>query len=249
MDFINITKENLPKEHLCCIIRTKKPHEGIEAKKRWLSERLEEGHVFRKLSDKKAVVFIEYAPVETAWVPIEGKNFYYIYCLWVTGEYKGKGYGKALLEYCIDDAKDKGLCGVCLLGSKKQKAWLTDTEFAKRQGFITADTTENGYELLALSFDGNLPRFCENAKKMRIESETLTVYYSHQCPYTLKGIEMIANQCTQMGVPFELIEVDSLQKAKGLPCVFNNWALFYKGKFESVNLLLDTGKLKKYLEK
>ena len=31
-------------------------------------------------------------------------------------------------------------------------------------------------------------------------------------------------------------EVDTLQKAKELPCVFNNWAVFYKGKFETVNL-------------
>ena len=54
-----------------------------EAKRQWLSYRLKEGHVFRKLNEK-AVVFIEYAPLETAWVPITGYNYYYIYCLWVT---------------------------------------------------------------------------------------------------------------------------------------------------------------------
>ena len=32
-DFINLTVENLDSEHLCCIIRSKKPHQGIEAKK------------------------------------------------------------------------------------------------------------------------------------------------------------------------------------------------------------------------
>lgn len=30
---------------------------------------------------------------------------------------------------------------------------------------------------------------------------------------------------------------DALQKAKELPCVFNNWAVFYKGRFETVNQL------------
>ena len=68
-DFVNLTIENLADEHLCCIIRSKKPHQGIEAKRRWLSDRLNEGHVFRKLN-AKATVFIEYAPLETAWVPI-----------------------------------------------------------------------------------------------------------------------------------------------------------------------------------
>lgn len=38
-------------------------------------------------------------------------------------------------------------------------------------------------------------------------------------------------------VPVSLIEeVDTLQKAKELPCAFNHWGVFYKGKFEAVNL-------------
>lgn len=62
-DFTNLTTENLSNEHLCCIIRSKKPHPGIDAKRQWLSDRLKEGHVFRKLNAAKATVFIEYAPV------------------------------------------------------------------------------------------------------------------------------------------------------------------------------------------
>ena len=86
-DFINLTNENLTDEHLCCIIRSKKSHPGIDAKRQWLSERLSEGHIFRKLN-AKATVFIEYAPLETAWVPIIGNNYYYLYCLWVLGSYR-----------------------------------------------------------------------------------------------------------------------------------------------------------------
>ena len=114
-DFVNLTKENLSDEHLCCIIRSKKPHAGIDAKRQWLSDRLNEGHVFRKLN-AKATVFIEYAPLETAWVPIIGDNYYYLYCLWVLGSPKGNGYGRALMEYCLTDAKEKGKSGVCMLG-------------------------------------------------------------------------------------------------------------------------------------
>ena len=102
--FLSLTPENLADEHLCCIIRSKKAHPGVEAKRQWLAQRLPEGHVFRKL-DEKATVFIEYAPLETAWVPILGDNYLYIYCLWVTGESKGKGYGRELMEYCLDDAR------------------------------------------------------------------------------------------------------------------------------------------------
>ena len=43
--FINLTPENIMDEHLCCIIRSRKPHPGVEAKRQWLAERLGEGHV------------------------------------------------------------------------------------------------------------------------------------------------------------------------------------------------------------
>ena len=238
-DFTNLTTENLSNEHLCCIIRSKKSHPGIEAKRQWLSDRLNEGHVFRKLN-AKATVFIEYAPLETAWVPVIGDNYYYLYCLWVLGSPRGNGYGKALIEYCIADAKEKGRSGICMLGAKKQKSWLSDQSFAKKFGFEVVDTTDNGYELLALSFDGTVPQFAPNAKNLKIESEELTIYYDMQCPYIYKYIykyiEMIKQYCETNDVPVSFIQVDTLQKAKELPCVFNNFAVFYKGSFETVNL-------------
>ena len=246
-DFLSLTPENLAGEHLCCIIRTKKLHPGVEAKRRWLAARLEEGHVFRKLNEK-ATVFIEYAPLETAWVPIEGENFIYIYCLWACGPYKGKGYGRALMEDCIADARKNGKAGLCMLGAAKQKAWLSDQAFAKKFGFKTVDTAPGGYQLLALSFDGTLPRFAPNAKSMKVESQALTIYYSAQCPYTWQSIEMVRRYCEENVVPVQLLPVDSLAQAKQLPCVFDNWAVFYKGGFETVNLL-DVAALKRILKK
>ncbi len=247
VDFINITQENLANEHLCCIIRSRKSHSGIDAKRKWISERLNEGHVFRKLN-VKGTVFIEYAPLEKAWIPIIGDNYYYVYCLWVLGDYKGKGYAKKLMEYCIADAKDKGRSGICMLGAKKQKAWLSDQSFAKNFGFKVVDTTDNGYELLALSFDGTTPEFAQNVKNKTIENKELTIYYDMQCPYIYQTIEMIRQYCETNNVPVSLIQVDTLQKAKELPCAFNNWAVFYNGNFETVNLL-GIDYLKKILKK
>lgn len=245
--FINLTLDNIENEHICCIIRSKSKHEGIESKKKWLKDRLKEGHVFRKL-DEKATVFIEYAPLEKAWVPIDGNNYYYIYCLWTLGNYRNKGYGKELLEYCINDAKEKNKSGICFLGSVKQKAWLTNQDFMKKYGFKVVDKTQNGYELFALSFDNTYPKFCNNAKNEKIDSKDLTIYYSDQCPYIYQAILNIKNYCSDNKIPLNLIKVDSLDKAKKLPCVFNNWALFYNGKFITVNLL-DVKSLSKIIEK
>lgn len=246
-EFINLTPENLETEHVCCIIRSKKSHPGIDAKKEWLSQRLKEGHVFRKLNEK-ATVFIEYAPLETAWVPIVGDNYYYLYCLWVLGGYKGKGYGKELMEYCLADAREKGKSGVCMLGAKKQKGWLSDQAFAKKFGFEAVDSTDNGYELLALSFDKTVPKFAQNVKNPEIENRELTIYYDMQCPFVCQNVEMTRRYCETNNVPVSFIQVDSLEKAKALPCVFNNWAVFYKGKFETVNPL-DAAQLGRILKK
>ena len=247
-EFINLTPENLAGEHLCCIIRSKKPHPGVEAKRQWLADRLEEGHVFRKL-DAKAVVFIEYAPLETAWVPVVGDNCLYIYCLWVSGgDVKGKGYGKALMEDCLADARERGKSGVCMLGAKKQKAWLSDQSFAKKFGFEAVDETEDGYELLALSFDGTAPRFTERARRGEIEEKGLAVYYDMQCPFIYQKVEDLRAYCGEKGVEASFVRVDSLEQAKGLPCAFNNWAVFYKGKLQTVNLL-DAAAVERILKK
>lgn len=245
--FINLTTENLSSEHLCCIIRSKKFHAGIDAKRGWLFERLQEGHVFRKLNEK-ATVFIEYAPLDMAWVPIVGDNYYYIYCLWVDGAQKGHGYAKSLMEYCLNDAKENSKSGVCMLGAKKQKAWLSDQSFANKFGFKSVDTTSSGYELLALSFDTNVPTFTQNAKKEKIENSELTIYYDMQCPYVYQNIQMIKDYCKVNDICVSFIKIDTLQKAKELPCVFNNWAVFYKGVFKTVNLLT-VEQLKRILKK
>ncbi|MDD3140576.1 MAG: YoaP domain-containing protein [Lachnospiraceae bacterium] len=44
------------------------------------------------------------------------------------------------------------------------------------------------------------------------------------------------------------MQVDTLEKAKAMPRVFNNWAVFYDGKFETVHLL-NMGYLSKMLER
>lgn len=245
--YINLTAENLDSQHVCCAIADKKHQCGVAAKKKWLRERLAEGHVFRKLDDR-GKVFIEYAPLETAWTPVLGDNYLYIYCLWVAGSFKGKGHAAALLGYCIEDAKARGKSGVCVLSSRKKKPFMADKKFFMKYGFETVDTTEDGYELLALSFDGSLPRFAQNVKKQAIPGKELTIYYGMQCPFIPNCIEQVKGYCEANSVPLELVAVDSLEAAKALPCVFNNWAVFKDGRFETVHLL-NEGQLKKLLAK
>lgn len=180
--------------------------------------------------------------------PIEGDNYLYLYCLWVDSAHKGQGYGRALMEHCLADARARGRSGACMLGAEKQKSWSSDQSFAGRYGFRAVDATPQGYRLLAHAFDGTVPRFAESAKRGTIEEERLTIYYDAQCPYVWQSLQTVRKYCEAQGVPFVLIEVDTLEEAKALPCVFNDYAVFYHGRFETVNLL-DTAYLKRILKK
>ncbi len=233
--YINLTIENIDNEHLCCAIGDKKHQQGVRNKKDWLKERIKEGHVFRKL-DAQGKIFVEYAPLEKAWCPVHGKDFLYIYCLWVAGSFKGNGYAKELLEYVIADAKKQGKNGVCTISSKKKKPFIGEKKFFEHFGFKIVDSIED-YELLSLNFNKETPKFSDSIKQMKIASNNLTIYYSQQCPYTNNSILEIEEYAKESGKKIDLIKVDTLEKAKSMPCIFQNWAVFKDGKFVSNTLL------------
>ena len=245
-EYINLNLENIDKEHICCAIGDPKHQYGVESKKEWIKNKLKDGHVFRKL-DARGKIFIEYEPIETAWVPINGKNYEYIYCLWVAGSFKGKGIAKELLEYAINDSKEKGMSGICTLTSKKKKPFLGEKKFFEHYGFKVVDTI-NDYELLALQFDDNeIPKFNDTARMMKIDNKEFTIYYSPECPYVEYEIKELSEYANEKNIKINFIKIDSLEKAKGVPCIFNNWANFYKGEFIS-NTILNKNSFEKLLK-
>lgn len=127
MEYIRVTKENLEKEHICCAISNNKDIQ-VSSKKAWLADRFDEGLVFLK-SVERGKCFIEYIPAECAWNPIEAPGYMYINCLWVSGSFKGHGYSSDLLSECIEDSKEKGKKGLCILAAARKKPFLADSKF------------------------------------------------------------------------------------------------------------------------
>lgn len=246
-EYINLTLENLEKEHICCAIGDKKHQVGVDNKKTWIKEKLKDGFVFRKL-DARGKIFIQYEPIETAWVPINGKKYEYIYCLWVAGSFKGQGVAKELLEYAINDAKEKGMNGLCTLVTKKKKPFVGEKKFFEHYGFKVVDSIED-YELLALKFnDEATPEFNNNARLMKIDTKNFTIYYSNACPFVEYEIQELTEYAKKLNMVINFIKIDSVEKAKEVPCVFNNWANFYQGKFVS-NTILNANALDKIINK
>lgn len=234
--YINLDMDNIEEEHICCAIGDPKHQDGVDKKKEWMKERLANGHVFRKL-DARGKIFIEYEPIETAWVPISGENYEYIYCLWVAGRFKGNGIARELLEYAISDAKEKNMSGICTLVAKKKKPFLGEKKFFLHFGFEVVDTIQD-YELLALKFDDNdTPKFNDNARLMKIDDEDFTIYYTNQCPYVEYEIRELTDYAESNNIKLNFIKIDSLEKAKNAPGIINNWANFYRGEYVSNRII------------
>ena len=231
MEYIRVTKENIDKEHICCAISSNKDVQVI-SKKDWLRDRFDDGLVFLK-SVERGKCFIEYIPAENAWNPIDAKDYMYIDCLWVSGSFKGHGYSSELLEQCINDSKEKGKKGLCILCASKKKPFLSDPKFLKHKGFMPCDEADNGIELWYLPFDdvSDKPKFKECAKHVSINEKGYVLYYTSQCPFNAKYVPMLEDIAKEHNVPFKAIHITTKKQAQSVPTPITTYALFYDGEY------------------
>ncbi len=239
MNLIKITHENIETEHICCAISNNTDCQ-VMSKKAWLKERLDEGLVFLKC-DVRGKCFIEYIPVEYAWVPVEAEGFMYINCLWVSGQFKGQGYSNLLLEECIKDSKERGMKGLVTLSSKKKVGFLSDPKYLKYKGFQTIDSAHPYFELMYLPFeDGeDKPRFKPQVKEAdaNIPQKGLCIYYTNQCPFTAKYVPLLEAVARKNDVEFQAIHIATKDQAQNAPIPFTSFNLFYNGEFVTHEIL------------
>ncbi len=231
MEYIQLTKENIDKEHICCAISNKDDIQ-VNSKKAWLKERFDDGLVFLK-SVQRGKCFIEYLPAENAWNPISADNYMYIDCLWVAGSFKGHGYSTDLLNLCIDDAKAKNKYGLCILSSSKKKPFLSEPKYLKYKGFSVCDEAANGIQLWYLPFEGNekLPKFKECAKQPHIDESGYVLYYTSQCPFNAKYVPIIEQLSQEKGIAFKAVHLENKIDAQNAPTPITTYALFYNGEY------------------
>lgn len=244
MEYIRLTKENLDTEHICCAISNNGDVQ-VSSKKNWLNDRLDEGLEFIK-STERGKCFIEYIPAVNAWVPIDADEYDFIDCLWVSGSFKGHGYSNDLLNICMDDARNRGYKGLCVLSSDKKMPFLSDPRHLAYKGFKVADKTDAGINLMYLPFtdDAEIPKFKESARELAIEEKGFVLFYTNQCPFTAKYVPIIEKIAEENKVEFKSVHIDCREKAQSAPCPVTTYALFIDGKYYSNEILSD----KKFLK-
>ena len=231
MKYIKVTNENIEKEHICCAISNNNDIQ-VSSKKAWLSERFEAGLVFLK-STERGKCFIEYIPAENAWNPIAADGYMYIDCLWVSGSFKGHGYSSDLLNACIEDSKNKGKKGLCILAAAKKKPFLADPKFLKYKGFQVCDEADNGIQLWYLPFVENaaLPHFKECAKHPHTDEMGYVLYYTSQCPFNEKYVPIIDGITKEKAIQFKAIHLQRKEEAQNAPTPITTYALFLDGNY------------------
>ena len=229
MNYIHITKENIDKERICCAMSGKQSL----AKKEWLKQRFDEGLVFYR-SEERGKCFIEYVPAENAWVPIDATGYIYINCLWIAGAMKGHGYSNDLLSECIRDAKSQGKKGICILSAEgRKREFLSDPKYMAHKGFIVADVSDCGINLMYLPLDPGAepPKFKDCAKHPAADGEGFVLYYTDQCPFTYYWVPRVQEVAKENGIPLKAIHITSREEAQSVPAPVTTYALFRDGKF------------------
>ena len=238
-EIITLTRENIGKEHICCAFSDKKCQSSYESKKSWLKKEFDNGYVFRRL-DERAKVFIEYVPAEKAWLPVVAPNYLMINCLWVSGQYKGKGYAKALLQSAIDDAKQQGKEGLVTVVGTAKLPFMSDTKWLLRQRFETVDKLSYGFSLLALKINKKAanPAFAESVSSGECpEKNGLVVYYSNRCPFTEYHVNTeLTKTADKRNIPLKIIKLESMEQAQSAPTPATIFSLFYNGKFVTTDI-------------
>jgi len=236
--FITLTAENLDREHVCCAFAGSKAASGVSGKKDWIRHQLDQGFIFRKL-DAKAKVFIEYTPAEQVWAPIEAPGYLAISCFWVSGKYKGQGYGKKLLESCEAEANN----GVVVVSSAKKRPFMADKKFFEKYGYEVCDTAPPYFQLLVKrkNPDAPLPRFSGSAKKTVCpDNGGIVVFHTPQCPYNdyyVNVAEAVVSE--KHGIPFRAHPVITREDARSAPTAFPLHSVFYRGNLLTHEFLYD----------
>ena len=239
MNFITLDKSNICSEHICCAISDKKCKESYELKRAWLKREFDNGYVFRRI-DQRAKVFIEYVDAEKGWVPINADNYLLINCFWVSGQYKGKGYAKELLQSAIDDAIAHGKHGLVTVVGTKKFHFMSDTKWMLRQGFEEVAKLPSGFSLLAKKLTPNAPNpsFKESVLSGECPNgDGITVYYSNRCPFSEFHVTTsLQETASKRGIPLTIIKLETMEQAQSAPTPATIFSLFYNGLFVTTDI-------------
>lgn len=227
MNVIELTKDH-EKNYFCCLEDwSEEIKEAGDHKQNWFKRMKGAGFRVKLAVDDNGEIggMIQYLPIEQSFV--EGKDLYFINCIWVHGYKKGrgnfqkKGMGKALLQAAEGDAASRGAKGIAAWGVSLP-FWMKASWF-KKQGYNKADKVGISV-LLWKPFSDNAapPRWIREKKKpVKIPGQvTVTAFINGWCPAQNMVFERAKRAAAEFGDKVVFKAIDTFNRE-----VFLEWGI------------------------
>ncbi len=228
---VTVDGSNVESEGFFCY-KSKPKSEGYQRKLSWLEERMEEGLKIKIIYEgKRSMAFIEYIPGEYTWRVVDAPGYLVIHCLWVVGKGKGKGYGKQLLDACLQDAREMGKLGVVMVSSSGN--WLANEKVFLKNGFEVVGEAPPSFKLLLKKIaDGPLPAFPQDwGERAARFGKGMTVVYADQCPYIPDAVNQAREVFEARGIPTEAIKLENSAEVRDKsPSPYGIFGIVYNGE-------------------
>jgi N-acetylglutamate synthase-like GNAT family acetyltransferase len=235
MEIIDLTEEYKDKFFVCLEDWSDEMKDAGNHKELWCNKMKDKGlRVKLALDDNKVCGMVQYVPVEHSI--IDGKDLYFILCIWVHGYKKGignyqkKGIGKALLQAAEDDVKSMAAKGMAAWGIK-WPFWMKASWF-KKQGYTKVD--KDGMSILLwkpFTDDAAPPKWIKEKKKPeKIAGKVaVTSFINGWCPGQNMVFERAKRAASEFGDKVAFQEIHTFDRD-----VFLEWgisdALFIDGE-------------------
>jgi len=182
----------------------------------------------------KACGMIQYVPIEHSFA--EGKDAYFVHCVWVhgykkgVGNYQKRGIGKALLRAAEEDVKAAGAKGLAAWGVSLP--FFMRASWFRKQGYVKVDNV--GMQVLLwkpFEADALPPKWIRQKKHPQTKEGkvAVTAFLNGWCPGMNMTFERAKRAAGEWGDKVEFQGIRTLDKA-----TFSEWgiadALFIDGK-------------------
>ena len=227
MQVIDLTDEYKQLYFLCLEDWSDEIKEAGDHKQTWYEKMKDKGLGIKLAVNDNGEVggMIQYLPIEQSFA--EGKDLYFIHCIWVHGYKKGrgnfqkKGMGKALLQAAEKDAAEKGAKGMAAWGISLP-FWMRASWF-KKQGYKKVDKQGMSILLWKPFIDKAIPpKWIKDKKRPeKIPGQvTVTAFMNGWCSAQNMVFERAKRAAAESGDKVVFKEIDTFNRD-----VFLEWGI------------------------
>ena len=235
-ELITVDRSNVEETGFFCYM-SKRKSEGFLRKVAWVKARFDEGMRIKMLKLPERG-FIEYIPGEYAWRAINATGHMVVHCLWVIGKSKGKGFGAALLDECVKDARKARMLGVAMVTSEGN--WLAGKKLLEDRGFKAVDAAPPSFTLMVTKLNpGPDPSFPHDwAERAARFGKGLTILSSGQCPYHPDAGRILLDAAARKKIKARVVEFRTAAEVQARsPSPYGVFSIVHNGRLVGYHYL------------